>query len=453
MAAVTQNAGANSPVRKKQKMMLMALAGVLAVVAFSVAFVGSNGPAPVAPPSPSSDIRRSFGDPAPKVNPQEQWRTNEAARVQSLSDQLTDLRKQLDQERRSATEDRSAKAAAEDRRAADERARASAASLPPAAPAATLPPLPPLQPVAVPNARAVPPSQGAAQAGGQQPFFPTGGNALPPQPGFALPMTSQGEPVKGIVRIDLADTKKTSSGGAATTSTTTVSAAGSVQAAAQRRAEKSAGNYIPPGSFVRAINLTGVDAPTGGQSQSDPHPMLFRVVDFAVLPNHFRADYKECFITGAAHGSLSTERAMVRLDKVSCISRDGAAVDADVKGYVSDETGKTGMKGRLVSKQGQVIANALLAGVASGIGSAFSNSATTTTTTAAGPATTVNPGESFRYGAGQGVSKGMDRLAAYYINLADKIHPVIEVDAGRQVDIVFLQGVTMERASPQSAAN
>ena len=32
-----------------------------------------------------------------------------------------------------------------------------------------------------------------------------------------------------------------------------------------------------------------------------------------------------------------------------------------VKGYVAGEDGKAGMRGRLVSKQGQILANALLA--------------------------------------------------------------------------------------------
>ena len=38
---------------------------------------------------------------------------------------------------------------------------------------------------------------------------------------------------------------------------------------------------------------------------------------------------------------------------------------------LAGEDGKAGMRGRLVSKQGQLLANALLAGVASGIGQAF----------------------------------------------------------------------------------
>ena len=38
----------------------------------------------------------------------------------------------------------------------------------------------------------------------------------------------------------------------------------------------------------------------------------------------------------------------------------------------------------------------------------------------------------------------MDRLAQYYISLAEKTFPVIEVDAGRTVDVVLTQGVVID---------
>src|SRR5574337_957263 len=96
----------------------------------------------------------------------------------------------------------------------------------------------------------------------------------------------------------------------------------------------------------------------------------------ASLPNKFKADYKNCRFTANGAGDLSSARAYIRLDRLSCISDDGGAIDVGVKGYIADQTGKAGVRGRLVSKQGQVLANALLAGVASGIGQAFAQSST-----------------------------------------------------------------------------
>jgi hypothetical protein len=48
----------------------------------------------------------------------------------------------------------------------------------------------------------------------------------------------------------------------------------------------------------RAALLGGLDAPTGGQAQSNPHPILMRVQDNAFLPNRYRFKIKECLRIG-----------------------------------------------------------------------------------------------------------------------------------------------------------
>jgi conjugal transfer pilus assembly protein TraB len=202
--------------------------------------------------------------------------------------------------------------------------------------------------------------------------------------------------------------------------------------------------YIPSGAFTRAILLGGLDAPTGGQSQRNPQPVLLRLVDNAVLPNHFRSKIKECFVVGAGYGDVSSERAYIRTESLSCVTRDGTAIDVPVKGYVAGEDGKAGMRGRLVSKQGQLLANALLAGVASGIGHAFQQNSSTMSISPLGATTTVDPGKQFEAGFGTGVGRALDRLAQYYISLAEKVFPVIEVDAGRTVDVVITQGIALQ---------
>ena len=149
------------------------------------------------------------------------------------------------------------------------------------------------------------------------------------------------------------------------------------------------------------------------------------------------------FIVGAGYGDVSSERAYIRTESLSCVTRDGTAIDVPVKGYVAGEDGKAGMRGRLVSKQGQILANALLAGVASGIGHAFTQSSTTLSVSPLGTTSTVDPGKQLEAGLGTGVGKALDRLAQYYISLAEKVFPVIEVDAGRSVDVVLTQGVAL----------
>jgi conjugal transfer pilus assembly protein TraB len=207
---------------------------------------------------------------------------------------------------------------------------------------------------------------------------------------------------------------------------------------------KTTQNYLPSGMFGQAVVLSGLDAPTGGQAQSNPHPVLLQLRDLAVLPNKYRYDWKNCMITGAGYGDISSERAYIRTESLSCVSKDGKVLDVPIKGYIAGEDGKAGMRGRLVSKQGQALANGLLAGVVSGIGTGLERSSTIQSVSPLGSTTTVKSGDEYKAGIGSGVGRALDRLANYYISLAEKMFPVIEIDAGRVVDVVLTKGVLVD---------
>jgi conjugal transfer pilus assembly protein TraB len=78
-------------------------------------------------------------------------------------------------------------------------------------------------------------------------------------------------------------------------------------------------NYIPAGAYVKAVLLSGVDVSVGISSQSNPQPVLLRLVHPGSLPNKFLGKMRDCRIIAAASGELSTERAQFRLEKLSCI--------------------------------------------------------------------------------------------------------------------------------------
>ncbi len=204
--------------------------------------------------------------------------------------------------------------------------------------------------------------------------------------------------------------------------------------------------YLPAGTFMKAVVLSGVTASTGGTAAANPMPMLMEVTETARLPNQFRSAVERCFVTASATGDLSSERVLVRLDRLSCMKKDGKAVDVRVQGYVTGEDGKTGVRGRLVSRSGQAIANAVFLGALSGLGEAVSLSAQNTTTYASGASTksVTNP---WKAGLGEGMSQAMDRIVDYYLRLADKIFPVLELDGGRTVEVVLSQGVTIAEKS------
>ncbi len=197
--------------------------------------------------------------------------------------------------------------------------------------------------------------------------------------------------------------------------------------------------FLPAGSFVRVAMLNGVDAPTGGQAQSNPLPVAFHVLDVANLANKHRLDIKDCRIIAATWGDLSSERMMGRTETLACVI-NGEAVEMPIKGHVIGEDGKAGVRGRLVTKQGQLLANALFAGALSGIGKAFQSSATITSTGGGGITQTIDPDKIGQAAIGGGVGSAGQQLAQYYLKAADKLYPVIETDGGRTVEILITKG-------------
>lgn len=203
---------------------------------------------------------------------------------------------------------------------------------------------------------------------------------------------------------------------------------------------------IPAGAFVKGVLLSGLDAPTGGKAQTSPHPVLIRLVDKAILPNLYKSDIRDCFVIGSGYGDLAAERAYVRLEAVSCVKEGGEVVERRVSGYVSGEDGKVGLLGRVVTKQGALLARMLIAGFVEGIGRIFQQSSTTVVVSPTGTLSTVDPKQAFQAGIAGGFSEAAKTLVEQYKKLADETYPVVEINAGRRVDVVFLQSFSLDDA-------
>ncbi len=203
------------------------------------------------------------------------------------------------------------------------------------------------------------------------------------------------------------------------------------------------GVYLPAGSILTGTLVTGMDAPTGQGARQEPFPSLLRIKHEAILPNRFRADVRECFVIVGGFGDLSSERAYLRGESISCIREDGRVVESSLESYTVGEDGKAGLRGRLVSKQGQMLAKGMMAGVLEGFAGAFNTSPIPTLSLDAGKQPLYQQafsGDAVQSGAVSGAGKALDRLAQFYIDQADGMFPVIEIDAGREVEIVLIRG-------------
>ncbi|UNW11127.1 conjugal transfer protein TraB (plasmid) [Acinetobacter indicus] len=200
---------------------------------------------------------------------------------------------------------------------------------------------------------------------------------------------------------------------------------------------------IPEGSFVRVVMITGVDAPTGGQAQDDPLPVLFETVGKFDMPNKYKVDVKGCRFLGYAWGSLATERVKARIESGNCIV-NGKVVKVDVQGHVVGEDGKTGVRGKVVSKQGQALSAAALASALEAIGGLYANTTGTTTMGAFGVQRTVSSEDVRNSAIGGGISGAAEKLSEFYLRRAEELFPIVEVHAGRTVEILVTRGATVK---------
>lgn len=405
-----------SPRQRQYAMLAALLAGGVGLLWSIFAFTASSPPTSSTQPAagPASSVTNiGVMSPGAQVNPVDQW-VGTAGRKLAQYENEREEQGRLNKDRQTF-EAKTMQRFAELEQRLTSTQQAAATPQPPTPvptmpnsmpPAASLPPVPP-------------PSKG----------LPTG--AMPSgTPGELLPPSPLIPPTPAITRISIADRSLL-----ANTGEKSERAAG----AGMQTAPRTVSTFLPV-SFTRGTLLGGLDAPTGGQSQSNPHPVLIRLSDNSFLPNRFRAEYRECFVVAAGYGDISSERAYLRTESLSCVRTDGATLEVKIQGSIYGEDGKVGMRGRLVTKQGQMLANALLAGVVSGIGQGLA----TSSTSALGTVASATGSEAYRAGLGSGVGKALDRLAQYYIKLAENTFPVIEVDAGRAVDVVITKGVRID---------
>jgi conjugal transfer pilus assembly protein TraB len=216
---------------------------------------------------------------------------------------------------------------------------------------------------------------------------------------------------------------------------------------------------IPTNSALESVMLTGINArsnSSGGAASGTVlsannvgAPFVSRLKGDAILPNGWRvSDFNDCFISGTGIAILSSERANVISNVMSCIDKRGNVYEAKIKAYGVDLDGIQGISGRVVTKQGSLLAKTALAGVASGLGSAFSPTAL--------PGYNQNMQSGDRQGIqypnpnlvagsalGGGVNEASKALARFYLDYAKEMFPVIEVNAGTRVTWILQETVEL----------
>lgn len=207
-------------------------------------------------------------------------------------------------------------------------------------------------------------------------------------------------------------------------------------------------NYLPPNSIAVAKVIVGVDANAGVESQTDPLPVVLRITGPArsVYDNGrlLTTNISGCLVNGAARGDLSSEKVYVKLQRMTCPQPGGRFAVSEVKGFIAFG-GKSGVRGRVVSREGSLVGQAFMAGLVGGFGRGFSANSNSllqgTNVTVDGKRQQLSTGDILQGGLGEGVAQTGDMVSKYLIERAEQYQPVIEMPTGIDVEIVFLDGV------------
>ena len=213
--------------------------------------------------------------------------------------------------------------------------------------------------------------------------------------------------------------------------------------------------WLPAGAYAEAVVLAGVDASVGVSSQGDPRPVLLRLTgrarSAAADGVALEADVEGCTLTGAAYGDLSSEKVYVRLRTMTCSGPGpGTVIETGVSGFVAGG-GKAGVRGPVVSREGALVEKAFLAGLVSGAG----ETAAGMLRVPAGAEGTERPdlGDLGRAGLGAGAGSAGRKVADYLIRRAEQYQPVIQLQTGTRVTVVFIEGARLDGQDEAKVAN
>ena len=212
--------------------------------------------------------------------------------------------------------------------------------------------------------------------------------------------------------------------------------------------------YLPSGAHAPAVITTGAAASVSVTGQADPRPVLMRITGRAMTASDGRgdvleADIRGCTLTGEARGDLSSERVYVRLRTMTC-RRGRGVVETAVQGFVAG-TGQAGVRGTVITREGDLVEKSALAGVLSGFGGAAAQGlrppsvvGTTVDGTVRRPADSEVLANAGKAGLAQGIGNAGDRLAQYYISRAEQYQPVVSLKGGTPVEVVFIAGTYLD---------
>ncbi|WP_298333556.1 TrbI/VirB10 family protein [Asticcacaulis sp.] len=210
--------------------------------------------------------------------------------------------------------------------------------------------------------------------------------------------------------------------------------------------------YVAAGSYAPVRIISGADVTAGVTDQSDPKPMLARVLGPArgvIDKGRVRTtELRGCLVTLEGRADLPSERVYGRPVRMSCPADGGTVRELKVKGYLVDR-GTAGIRGVVTERTGDLVGRAAMAGLVGGLGSTVNNALNPalggfSISTGDDRSTGKKLKEAGLGGLGGGAQSAGDRLGDYYIDRLEQIQPVISAVSGAELELVFLEGFYLD---------
>ncbi len=228
----------------------------------------------------------------------------------------------------------------------------------------------------------------------------------------------------------------------------------------QKKQALKLGEYIPANSYAQAKLISGVDAGVGMSAESNPRNALLRITG-EVVSAGFGSKYLKtnkligCQMSLRAVGDISSEKVYLDGVLMSCAVDANNFIEIPVKAYVSS-LGKAGVRGEIVSREGDMVLKSFVAGIASGFGNGVSEFSKPQQTLL-GNGNTQTDNQKIKNimngGFGSGISNGSNSLAEFFIKRAEQYQPVISVNEGVEVNIIFIEGFSLREGVEDEKSN
>jgi conjugal transfer pilus assembly protein TraB len=216
---------------------------------------------------------------------------------------------------------------------------------------------------------------------------------------------------------------------------------------------------VPVNSGIDAVVMTGFNANSAGgttgqvgavvSANAVGAPFVTKLKGDVILPNGFRiSDLGDCLLSGTAVAKMNAERALATAEALSCVKPNGEIWEAKIRAYAVDNDGTLGIAGKVVSKQGSVLMQAAITGMASGLGAALSPTAIPAVNTNAsnGSSTGIQLPSIGSVGytmVGQGLNNATSQLSKFYLQYANEVMPTVEVSSGTRLTWIFRETVEL----------